>query len=325
MDCPTVPTVDNTDYTNNLFLSFLTTGLRHNTSLKQLSVPIPLIEKITTFVNVISQKNNLTELKVNFTLDHLCSLEKLTLMLFDQGLPAVTTILRSHATIKQLKIACMYDINFHSFETDKWIEKIHNFYLAIFIHPSLEYVEIQNTPLVQSFTFLKEMMIGIRREAQPKTQLLIVSTSVLSISSLLFFDDYGKSSDRTINDVRKEKEDSFDIHGEKNKKDYYEESSQGNMDAYTRILHINDWNEIVITLKDKNFPNDKWYDFGLHLKVTYNQLEVIKRDNRECTDCLYKCIAEWLKTGKATYRKLIDAVRGIKEDAVADNIEKHVK
>uniref|UniRef100_A0A1X7U2K4 Uncharacterized protein n=1 Tax=Amphimedon queenslandica TaxID=400682 RepID=A0A1X7U2K4_AMPQE len=215
----------------SLFLSFLTTGLRHNTSLKQLSVPIPLIEKITTFVNVISQKNNLTELKVNFTLDHLCSLEKLTLMLFDQGLPAVTTILRSHATIKQLKIACMYDINFHSFETDKWIEKIHNFYLAIFIHPSLEYVEIQNTPLVQSFTFLKEMMIGIRREAQPKTQLLIVSTSVLSISSLLFFDDYGKSSDRTINDVRKEKEDSFDIHGEKNKKDYYEESSQGNMDA----------------------------------------------------------------------------------------------
>uniref|UniRef100_A0A1X7T121 NACHT domain-containing protein n=1 Tax=Amphimedon queenslandica TaxID=400682 RepID=A0A1X7T121_AMPQE len=48
------------------FLSFLTTGLRHNTSLQQLSVSIPLNEEIRTFINVISQKNNLTELKVNF-------------------------------------------------------------------------------------------------------------------------------------------------------------------------------------------------------------------------------------------------------------------
>uniref|UniRef100_A0A1X7T9A2 Uncharacterized protein n=1 Tax=Amphimedon queenslandica TaxID=400682 RepID=A0A1X7T9A2_AMPQE len=53
------------------FLSFLTTGLRHNTSLQQLSVsiPLPLNEEIRTFINVISQKNNLTELKVNFKLD----------------------------------------------------------------------------------------------------------------------------------------------------------------------------------------------------------------------------------------------------------------
>uniref|UniRef100_A0A1X7SWR7 NACHT domain-containing protein n=1 Tax=Amphimedon queenslandica TaxID=400682 RepID=A0A1X7SWR7_AMPQE len=52
------------------FLSFLTTGLRHNTSLQQLSVSIPLNEEIRTFINVISQKNNLTELKVNFTPNH---------------------------------------------------------------------------------------------------------------------------------------------------------------------------------------------------------------------------------------------------------------
>uniref|UniRef100_A0A1X7SQP7 Uncharacterized protein n=1 Tax=Amphimedon queenslandica TaxID=400682 RepID=A0A1X7SQP7_AMPQE len=55
------------------FLSFLTTGLRHNTSLQQLSVFrgvfIPLNEETRTFINVISQKNNLTELKVNFKLD----------------------------------------------------------------------------------------------------------------------------------------------------------------------------------------------------------------------------------------------------------------
>uniref|UniRef100_A0A1X7SEM7 Uncharacterized protein n=1 Tax=Amphimedon queenslandica TaxID=400682 RepID=A0A1X7SEM7_AMPQE len=51
------------------FLSFLTTGLRHNTSLQQLSVSIRLNEEIRTFINVISQKNNLTELNVSFKPD----------------------------------------------------------------------------------------------------------------------------------------------------------------------------------------------------------------------------------------------------------------
>uniref|UniRef100_A0A1X7UZN5 NACHT domain-containing protein n=1 Tax=Amphimedon queenslandica TaxID=400682 RepID=A0A1X7UZN5_AMPQE len=42
-------------------LSFLTTGFRHNTSLQQLSVSIPLNEEMRTFIDVISQKNNLTD------------------------------------------------------------------------------------------------------------------------------------------------------------------------------------------------------------------------------------------------------------------------
>uniref|UniRef100_A0A1X7T2R8 Uncharacterized protein n=1 Tax=Amphimedon queenslandica TaxID=400682 RepID=A0A1X7T2R8_AMPQE len=61
------------------FLSFLTTGHRHNTSLQQLSVSIPLNEEIRTFINFISQKNNLTELEVNFKPDQsysICSEEE---------------------------------------------------------------------------------------------------------------------------------------------------------------------------------------------------------------------------------------------------------
>ena len=84
----------------NSFLSFLTTGLRHNTSLQQLSVfiPLPLNEEIRTFINVISQKNNLTELKVNFRPDQSynnCSDTKkhiMTPLFYEQGLPAVTNI-----------------------------------------------------------------------------------------------------------------------------------------------------------------------------------------------------------------------------------------
>uniref|UniRef100_A0A1X7UJN6 Uncharacterized protein n=1 Tax=Amphimedon queenslandica TaxID=400682 RepID=A0A1X7UJN6_AMPQE len=47
------------------FLSFLTTGLRHNTSLQQLTapIPLPLNEEMRTLIDVISQKNNLRDLK----------------------------------------------------------------------------------------------------------------------------------------------------------------------------------------------------------------------------------------------------------------------
>ena len=61
---------------SSTYLSFLASGLSHNTSLHELSVSIPLsdtnYEQITTLFNVISHKNKLTELKVNFTLDRSC-------------------------------------------------------------------------------------------------------------------------------------------------------------------------------------------------------------------------------------------------------------
>ena len=45
-------------------MPFLTTGLRHNTSLEYLSVPIPVNEESRALIDVISQKKNLTELQV---------------------------------------------------------------------------------------------------------------------------------------------------------------------------------------------------------------------------------------------------------------------
>ena len=64
------------DFINTIpstYLSFLTTGLSQNTSLQELSVPIPLsntnYEQITSFFNVITNMEILTEIKVNFILD----------------------------------------------------------------------------------------------------------------------------------------------------------------------------------------------------------------------------------------------------------------
>ena len=147
------------------FLSFLTTGLIHNTSLQQLRVPtitLPINEEIRTFINVISQKNNLTELQVSFTLDQSysnCSWERaflsfckdekeeerkqiMTSLYYEQVLPAVTNMLQSHTTIRILGIHYCESLHWSSQPTCNWIELVQHLYETIFIHPSLEYIKI---------------------------------------------------------------------------------------------------------------------------------------------------------------------------------------
>uniref|UniRef100_A0A1X7SLG2 Uncharacterized protein n=1 Tax=Amphimedon queenslandica TaxID=400682 RepID=A0A1X7SLG2_AMPQE len=167
------------------FLPLLTTGLRHNTSLQQLNVYIPLNEEIRTFINVISQKNNLTELKVNFKPDQSysnCSRDKkeqiMTLLFYEQLLPAVTNMLQSHATIRLLRVVCR-NINKESSQPN-WIELVLHLYEIIFIHPSLEYIEIHtglydaSRLLVDTLKDQKKTLIDRHRKEQPHKPLPIV-------------------------------------------------------------------------------------------------------------------------------------------------------
>ena len=164
------------------FLSFLTTGLRHNTSLQQLSVSIPLNEEIKTFINVISQKDNLTELEVNFELDQsysICSYEEkgqiMTSLFDEQVLSAVTNILQSHATIRLLRIPVY--IKYKS--QLNWIELVQHLYEAIFINPSLEYIEIyteETSPsLPEDTKDQKKTLIDRHKKEQPHKPLPIVN------------------------------------------------------------------------------------------------------------------------------------------------------
>ena len=161
------------------FLPFLTTGLRHNTSLQQLSAPIPLNEEIITFINVISQKNNLTELKVNLELDQSysnCSYEEkgqiMTSLFYEQVLPAVTNMLQSHTTIRLLWIECE-DINLSS--QPNWIELVQHLYETIFIHPSLEYIHLKVSRLLEdTLKDLKKTLIDRHRKEQPHKPLPIM-------------------------------------------------------------------------------------------------------------------------------------------------------
>ena len=158
------------------FLSFLTTGLIHNTSLQHLRVPITLPnEEIRTFINVISQKNNLTELQVSFTLDQSyrnCSREEndiMTSSYYEQLLPAVTNMLQSHTTIRILGIRCRC---LSESSQPNWIELVQHLYKTIFTHPSLEYIKISteyHTPplLVNTLKDQKKTLIERHRKEQP--------------------------------------------------------------------------------------------------------------------------------------------------------------
>ena len=170
--------INNERYANPIpssFLSFLTTGLIHNTSLQQLRVLItlPSNEEIRTFINVISQKNNLTELQVIFELDQSysnCSDEEkeqiMTPLYYEQGLPAVTNMLQSHTTIRILGIDCWGYLNKSS--QPNWIELIQHLYETIFIHPSLEYIKINHTHLlVDTLKDQKKTLIERHRKVQP--------------------------------------------------------------------------------------------------------------------------------------------------------------
>ena len=158
-------------------LSSLTTGLIHNTSLQQLRVPItlPINEKIRTFINVISQKNNLTELQVSFKLDQSysnCSDEEkgqiITSLYYEQGLPAVTNMLQSHTTIRILGIY-HWGLNYSS--QPNWIELIQHLHETIFLHPSLEYIKISGYPkpplLRSTLIDQKKTLIERHRKEQP--------------------------------------------------------------------------------------------------------------------------------------------------------------
>uniref|UniRef100_A0A1X7SNV0 Uncharacterized protein n=1 Tax=Amphimedon queenslandica TaxID=400682 RepID=A0A1X7SNV0_AMPQE len=165
------------------FLSFLTTGLRHNTSLQQLSVSIPLNKEIRNFINVISQKNNLTELQVYFKPDQSysnCSDEEkeqiMTPLFYEQVLPALTNMLQSHSTFRLLRIVCRY-INGSSFQPN-WIELVQHLYETIFIYPSLEFIEIDTRYTTPSLLWTtlkdqKEILIDRRKKELPYRPLLI--------------------------------------------------------------------------------------------------------------------------------------------------------
>ena len=147
------------------YLSGLTTGLSYNNSLQELSVPIPLShtnnQQLETCVNIISQKYNLTKLKLHLTLGQYGAM---TSLYYEQGLPLVTNILNSHKTIRLLQVQS-FSIDDHLSQPD-WIVSIQQLFQAVSSHPSLEHIGIEQTQLLQD-TFKAQKETLYKRSKQP--------------------------------------------------------------------------------------------------------------------------------------------------------------
>ena len=130
------------------YMSIITAGITHNTGLQQLSIPVflPITKKeIKRFLNVITQTYNITELEVGFQLDQTCSFkddekEMMKTFFYQQTLPDIFDMLRSHRTIETMSIVCEYlNESFDANTTE--IEDL--FYRTPF--PSLKQLEIKRT------------------------------------------------------------------------------------------------------------------------------------------------------------------------------------
>uniref|UniRef100_A0A1X7T1Y6 NACHT domain-containing protein n=1 Tax=Amphimedon queenslandica TaxID=400682 RepID=A0A1X7T1Y6_AMPQE len=153
------------------FLPYLTTGLRHNTSLKQLYIFISVNEQVKAFIDVISQKKNLTELDLHFVLDRSPGIA------YEQAdlLPAIIKMLQSHQTIRLLRIYGDSSIRWISLQPNS-TEIVQQFYETIFTHPTLEYIDIHSVHSLLRDTYReqKKTLIEKHRKEQPDKKLPIV-------------------------------------------------------------------------------------------------------------------------------------------------------
>ena len=79
--------------------------------------------------------------------------------------------------------------------------------------------------------------------------------------------------------------------------------------------------DIINALEEDKFTTSNWRRLGLQLRISRDNLTTIENDNYNKADrCLEECLAKWLKTGKATYTGLAEALEKMGEKAAAGHI-----
>ena len=91
--------------------------------------------------------------------------------------------------------------------------------------------------------------------------------------------------------------------------------------ANEEVLNEDDLVDIINALDESGFASSDWYRLGLQLRIRDNDLKIIESDYRDkANPCLVECLVKWLKTGKATYTGLAEALKKMGEGAAADYI-----
>ena len=98
-------------------------------------------------------------------------------------------------------------------------------------------------------------------------------------------------------------------------------------------LDINDLAEILDLLRRHGYSGTSYYDLGLYLGLLSRTLDVIAKNNRgDVSSGLRECLKAWLQQaddvkskGVPSYYSLIQALRKMGENAVADGIDRESK
>ena len=79
--------------------------------------------------------------------------------------------------------------------------------------------------------------------------------------------------------------------------------------------------DIIDALEEGGFARNDWNRLGSQLRIKNDDLKTIESNyHNKATQCLEECLVKWLKTGKATYTGLAEALENMGEGAAADHI-----
>lgn len=79
-------------------------------------------------------------------------------------------------------------------------------------------------------------------------------------------------------------------------------------------------------LKDGQFTDTVWYDLGLNLEISPNELDVIdKESNKDMSTCLRKMLTLWLQSGNARPQLLANALDEMGNKTAAAKVRKICK
>ena len=132
------------------FMSLMANGLRCNTNIQQLRIPIamsPHENDTQTFLCDIFKMEHLKELQLDiYPVAGLPGMQQLSLrevLFYEHALPALTKMLQLKKPIRSLSIHC----HVLSQDNPEWEKTVEQFYEAIFLHPTLEYAEVMSSSI----------------------------------------------------------------------------------------------------------------------------------------------------------------------------------
>ena len=94
--------------------------------------------------------------------------------------------------------------------------------------------------------------------------------------------------------------------------------------ANEEVLNEENLVDITDALEEGGFTTSGWRNLGLRLRIKNDDLKIIETNYpNNVVRCLEECLVKWLKTGKATYNGLAEALKKMKEYAAADHISEY--